>query len=38
MLIMNSGHVILSPIQPETIAGRLAGKNTEEVPEDGDEE
>jgi regulator of extracellular matrix RemA (YlzA/DUF370 family) len=38
VLIMNSGHVILSPIQPETIAGRLAGKNTEEVPEDGDEE
>ena len=38
VLIMNSGHVILSPIQPETIAGRLAGKTAEEVPEDGDEE
>ena len=26
VLIMDSGHVILSAIQPETIAGRMAGK------------
>ena len=34
VIIMNSGHVILSPIQPETIAGRMAGKATEEAEED----
>ena len=27
VLIMDSGHVILSAIQPETIAGRMADKN-----------
>ena len=26
VLIMDSGHVILSAIQPETIAGRMSGK------------
>lgn len=26
VLIMDSGHVILSAIQPETIAGRMTGK------------
>lgn len=33
VLIMDSGHVILSAIQPETIAGRTSGKsNAAEVP------
>lgn len=36
VIVMNSGHVILSPIQPETIAGRMAGKNTEEAEKDED--
>ena len=27
VLIMDSGHVILSAIQPETIAGRMSGKS-----------
>ena len=31
VLIMDSGHVILSAIQPETIAGRMADKS--DVPE-----
>lgn len=26
VLVMDSGHVILSAIQPETVAGRIAGK------------
>ena len=26
VLIMDSGHVVLSALQPETVAGRLAGK------------
>ena len=26
VIIMDSGHVILSAIQPETVAGRLSGK------------
>ena len=26
VLIMDSGHVILSAIQPETVAGRMSGK------------
>ncbi len=34
VIIMNSGHVILSPIQPETIAGRMGGKITTEAEED----
>lgn len=37
VIIMNSGHVILSPIQPETIAGRMAGKAAEEAEEDDEE-
>ena len=37
VLIMDSGHVILSAIQPETIAGRISGKaDAVEVP-DNDE-
>ena len=31
VIIMDSGHVILSAVQPETVAGRL---NDEEEPED----
>ena len=27
VVIMDSGHVILSAIQPETVAGRMSGKN-----------
>ncbi len=38
VIIMDSGHVILSAIQPETIAGRVSGKpeseNDAEVSED----
>ncbi|MGI6029422.1 MAG: DUF370 domain-containing protein [Candidatus Heteroscillospira sp.] len=37
VIVMNSGHVILSPKQPETIAGRMAGKTTEEAEEDEEE-
>lgn len=37
VIIMNSGHVILSPIQPETIAGRMADKNTDTHEERDDE-
>ena len=37
VIVMNSGHVILSPIQPETIAGRMAGKNVEEADSDDEE-
>ena len=28
---MDSGHVILSAIQPETVAGRMAGKSEAEL-------
>ncbi len=27
VVIMDSGHVLLSAIQPETVAGRMSGKN-----------
>ncbi len=30
VLLMDSGHVVLSAIQPETIAGRLGGKTAAE--------
>lgn len=30
VLIMDSGHVILSAIQPETVAGRMSGKSEPE--------
>ncbi len=29
VLIMDSAHVILSALQPETVAGRIGGKETE---------
>ena len=31
VIIMDSGHVILSALQPETVAGRIAGKAEAEV-------
>lgn len=31
VVIMDSGHVILSAIQPETVAGRMSGKNEQDV-------
>lgn len=31
VVITDSGHVILSAIQPETIAGRIGGKNDQEA-------
>ena len=34
VLIMDSGHVILSAIQPETIASRLDNKRVEEIEEE----
>ena len=34
VIIMDSGHVILSAIQPETVAGRMTGKSESEAPGD----
>ena len=31
VIVMDSGHVILSAIQPETVAGRMAGKAEAEI-------
>ena len=31
VIIMDSGHVILSAIQPETVAGRVTGKNEQDT-------
>ena len=31
VLIMDSDHVVLSPLQPETVAGRMDGRNGGEV-------
>jgi regulator of extracellular matrix RemA (YlzA/DUF370 family) len=33
VIIMDSGHVVLSAIQPETVAGRLTGRSEREAPE-----
>lgn len=33
VIITDSGHIVLSAIQPETIAGRLAGKGEKELDE-----
>lgn len=35
---MDSGHVILSAIQPETVAGRMSGKNEQEAGGEADNE
>ena len=37
VLIMDSGHVVLSALQPETVAGRLAGR-TELAEEEMDDD
>ena len=37
VIIMDSGHVVLSALQPETVAGRAAGK-TEKTSEEEEEE
>ena len=33
VLIMDSGHIILSAVQPETIAGRVDNETTQEIEE-----
>lgn len=38
VLIMDSGHVILSAIQPETVAGRMSGKAEPEPGGEGEHE
>lgn len=38
VLIMNSGHVILSAIQPETVAARITGKTEHEADDGVDED
>ena len=38
VVIMDSGHVILSAIQPETVAGRMSGKNDTDVGGEPDNE
>jgi len=37
VIIADNGSIILSAIQPETVAGRLAGKNEQEAAEAGDD-
>lgn len=34
VLIMDSDHIVLSALQPETVAGRLGGKEPETAPEE----
>ncbi|MDR1130891.1 MAG: DUF370 domain-containing protein [Oscillospiraceae bacterium] len=36
VVIMDSGHVILSAIQPETVAGRMGGRNEADAGGDPD--
>lgn len=38
VVIMDSGHVILSAIQPETVAGRMSGKSEPEPGGDAENE
>lgn len=38
VIIMDSGHVILSAIQPETVAGRMTGKAETEAAEADEDE
>ena len=38
VLIMDSDHIVLSAIQPETVAGRLSGKDTPEPGNGEDDE
>lgn len=37
VLMMDSGHVVLSALQPETVAGRLGGREPEPAPEEEEE-
>jgi len=37
VLIMDSSHIILSALQPETVAARLSGKGNERMEEEEDE-
>lgn len=37
VLVMDSGHVILSALQPETVASRLGGKAETQTGGDGDD-
>ena len=34
VIIMDSNHIVLSPVQPETVAHRAIGKDTDKVDED----
>lgn len=36
VIISDSGHIILSAVQPETVAGRASGKSEKETEEDED--
>ena len=38
VIVMDSGHVILSAIQPETVAGRMAGKPEAEMATEEEED
>ena len=38
VIVMDSGHVILSAIQPETVAGRMAGKPEAELSTEEEDE
>ncbi|MEF9972237.1 MAG: DUF370 domain-containing protein [Oscillospiraceae bacterium] len=38
VVIMDSGHFVLSAIQPETVAGRMSGKNEQESGGDSENE
>lgn len=38
VIIVDSGHVILSAVQPETVANRLSDKNFDDIEEDISEE
>ena len=38
VIIMDSGHVILSALQPETVSARMIGRSEEPLAEERDEE
>ena len=37
VLIMDSDHIVLSALQPETVAGRLGGKESEPAAEEDED-
>lgn len=37
VLVMDSDHIVLSALQPETVAGRLGGKDAGPAPEEAEE-